>query len=287
MATVESSIERLLTLAALDAEVASLLRTDPEKAAASAGVALSGSERQILAAMSSTRLHGSVEGLRTVLGDRRAFLGRAAVAIGALAAGGCEATRQEPSSRPTAPSARPAPTPPPPDAGPPRPDQQVVARRSSTFFDLPVGPPGGTESNESNEGTIGLGTLGTITGTRPDMPGHRRGPQYRLDMSKPRVRGNLHPEIVRRILRRHRNELRYCWQRHRPRRTTRFDVQLRLQIDGQGQVTGGQATATETQKKHRPTLACIEAAARRWLFPRPTDKRPVEVEVSLIFKLER
>ncbi len=145
------------------------------------------------------------------------------------------------------------------------------------FGAVGTGAGGGGE----REGTIGgggpLGTMGRIGGHGgPDYgfgPGvgglHRRqsrGPDVSLEGAS--VRGSLDKEIIRRIVRRHLNEVRYCYQQALTRRPT-LEGRLVTQftIAPTGQVLA--AVVQSSTLREISVEACVVNAVKRWEFPAP------------------
>ena len=144
----------------------------------------------------------------------------------------------------------------------------------------------------TGEGTIGLGNLGVVgkgagggsgTGT-----GHGYGAGFgigfgsrgkavpRVRSAKADVRGALDKEIVRRIVRAHTNEVRYCYQRELAKNPTAAGrVALQFQIGPTGLVPA--ATAGKVSAGLDDVGACVAKAARRWKFPSPKSGGTVAV----------
>ncbi len=146
----------------------------------------------------------------------------------------------------------------------------------------------------TGEGTIGLGNTGLIgkgggggTGT-----GYGRGAGEGFGgrgTSVPTVRqgqaivsGALDRDVIRRIVRAHINEVRYCYNQGLTRDpglggrvTTNFT------IDASGKVTA--AVVADTTLKDAAVETCINQAIRRWTFPKP---KSGTVEVTYPFVLE-
>lgn len=104
------------------------------------------------------------------------------------------------------------------------------------------------------EGTIGLG------GRRSRAPEVIPGPAT--------VRGLLDKEIVRRVVRRHLNEVRFCYEQElatKPALGGRMIVQFT--IAATGQVIASILQASELDNRRVET--CVVQAVRRWEFPEP------------------
>jgi TonB family protein len=130
------------------------------------------------------------------------------------------------------------------------------------------------------QGTIGMGNFGTIGrgGGRGDGEGgYGRGvggfrgrsagvPQVRSGGAE--VRGSLSKEVIRRVVHRHINEVKFC-----------YEQQLNARPDLQGRVTtkfvisptgSVQSAMVESSSlRNEAVESCIVSAVRRWTFPAP------------------
>jgi TonB family protein len=111
-------------------------------------------------------------------------------------------------------------------------------------------------------GTIGTGASYGVGG----LGGRRAAPEVVPETAS--VRGSLDKEIVRRIVRRHLNELRYCYQqdaRSHGAETGRIVVQF--SISASGKVAS--AEQRTLSMVNPPVGRCFVEAVRRWEFPPP------------------
>lgn len=121
-------------------------------------------------------------------------------------------------------------------------------------------------------GTLGRGGQGPDGGRYGDhvkLPTRRKKDGDILKAEHPdEVRGGLSREIVRRIIRRNLNQVRYCYQREL---SMEQDLQgrlvVRFTIAGTGQVVA--SGVTQSTLNHPEVETCIAQAVRRWLFPKP------------------
>lgn len=125
----------------------------------------------------------------------------------------------------------------------------------------------------SGEGTIGLGNLGTIGrgSGRSDSYGARATGRRTAPGVVPgvaEVRGALDRELVRRIIRRHINEVKFCYERELTR-NPRIEgrVMIQFTIAPTGDVP--QSSVQSSTLGSIPVEQCIASAVRRWEFPRP------------------
>ena len=131
----------------------------------------------------------------------------------------------------------------------------------------------------TGEGTIGLGNIGTIghgagggTGSGYGRgAGGFRGRSAkvpRIRTGKADVRGSLSKEVIRRIIRRHINEVRFCYEQEL---NSRPDLQGRVAIKFIISPTGAVQTAAVAKSTmgNAKVEQCIAKAVRRWTFPSP------------------
>ena len=134
----------------------------------------------------------------------------------------------------------------------------------------------------TGEGTIGLGNTGLIGKSDGDGTGSGYGrgagagfggrgtavPTVR--QAKATVTGNLDKDIVRRIVRAHINEVRYCYNQGLARDPSLGGrVAIQFTINSEGKVPA--AVVRETTLKDAAVGNCIAQAVRRWTFPKPKD----------------
>ena len=133
----------------------------------------------------------------------------------------------------------------------------------------------GTGRGGSGSGTIGLGTLGTIGkgsgagyGRGVGRLRGRRGRAPRVVSGHSQVRGALDKEIIRRIIRRHINEVKYCYQKELQAKPDLYGrIIIQFTISPTGQVV--MAVVQKSTLNNRNVETCVAKAFRRWLFPKP------------------
>jgi len=138
----------------------------------------------------------------------------------------------------------------------------------------------GRGGGRDGEGTIGVGDLDTIGRDKygrdkkfyevgdPERRGPRRpgGPTIRDKGAM--VHGSLSKDTIRRVVHRHLNEVKFCYERElasRPDLSGR--VSVKFIINGMGAVQN--AAATDSTYGSAALDMCITQAVRRWTFPQP------------------
>jgi TonB family protein len=131
----------------------------------------------------------------------------------------------------------------------------------------------------TGEGTIGLGNVGTIGhgGGGGSGSGYGRGaggfrgrdakvPQIRSGNAD--VRGSLSKEVIRRVIQRHINEVRFCYEQElssRPDLGGRVQVKFIVSPSGAVQAANVESSTLGAARAEN----CIAQAVRRWTFPAP------------------
>ena len=280
-----TGIETLLTMAVADGRFAAALLEDRTSALAASGVTLTAAERSMLASTDEPALRQLILSMAGTGADaqRRAFLGRAAAALAALAGGvvlapGCHSSGS--GARPAAPPKPATPAAPPPAPASSKPQGTPAPRPPAAPRSAAVGKPADRPGHE-----IALGS-GGYTGIRPGGHGpglgSRRRSNVRIKFSPPRVQGKLSTELVRRIMRRHTNEVRYCYEKELQRKPgLQGELELSFVIAGKGMVS---STALLRSTLGSKTVErCVLDALGRWLFPGTADGKPATVAVSMNF----
>jgi len=137
----------------------------------------------------------------------------------------------------------------------------------------------GSGGGGTGEGTIGLGNLGTIGkgggggngsgyGRGAGGLGGRRAHAPDVIPGQANVRGSLDKEIIRRIIRRHINEVKYCYEQEltkKPSLGGRIMVQFTIAASGQVIASVLQNSTMGNARVEN----CTVQAVRRWEFPKP------------------
>ncbi len=138
----------------------------------------------------------------------------------------------------------------------------------------------GSGGGGTGEGTIGLGNLGTIGhgGGGGSGVGYGRGagglrgkggghvPQ--IKPGEAMVKGSLSKEVIRRVIRQHINEIRFCYEQvlaTKPDLAGRVSIQF--VISATGAVTGSKVA--DSTLGSSTAEQCIAKAVQRWTFPSP------------------
>lgn len=131
----------------------------------------------------------------------------------------------------------------------------------------------------TGEGTIGLGNIGTIGhgGGGGDGSGYGSGAGGfrgrsarvpRIRQGNADVHGSLSKEVIRRVVQRHLNEVKFCYEQQlaqRPDLRGRVVASFIIAADGRVQ----SAAVRESDLGSPPAEACISQAIQRWSFPAP------------------
>ena len=131
----------------------------------------------------------------------------------------------------------------------------------------------------TGEGTIGLGNLGTIGrgsgapgggmyGARAGALKARKAGAPEVVPGTAEVRGSLDKELIRRIIRRHLNEVKFCYEKELTRNPNlQGRVMVQFTISPTGSVV---ASIVQSSTMGNPIVEqCIAGAVRRWEFPKP------------------
>ncbi|MCY1066616.1 AgmX/PglI C-terminal domain-containing protein [Nannocystis sp. RBIL2] len=147
----------------------------------------------------------------------------------------------------------------------------------------------------TGEGTIGLGNTGLIGrgGGGGSGSGYGRGagagfggrgtrvPTVR--QAKAEVQGALDKDIIRRIVRAHINEIRYCYNQALARDPgAKGRVAIQFVIGGTGKVPT--AVVSESTMRDAGVGSCMAQAVRRWTFPKPQGGGSVTVTYPFVLE---
>jgi hypothetical protein len=132
----------------------------------------------------------------------------------------------------------------------------------------------GTRGRGSGDGTYGTGEGGLGAKTERDVT---------MTQGTPVILGSLDPEIIRRIVREHAGQIRYCYEKELTRTPGIYGkIVMKWVINGDGKVTVSQVA--ETQMKNANVEQCLATKIRTWVFPKPKGGGIVVVNYPFVFK---
>jgi len=144
-----------------------------------------------------------------------------------------------------------------------------------------------------SETSIGVGNVGTMGrgggeggsgyGRGVSRLGERTGKVPQVVPGKPIVQGSLDMEIIRRIVRQHQNETKYCYEKQlNIKRDLAGKISVKFTISGNGSVIA--AVVVESTMGDREVETCLADRIRRWVFPEPKGGGVVIVTYPFVFK---
>lgn len=142
------------------------------------------------------------------------------------------------------------------------------------------------------EGSIGVGGPGTLGrggrggrgyGRGAARLGERKAKKPKVIPGRPIITGSLDKETIRRVIRRHRNEYRYCYEKQLNRkRDLNGKIMVKFTISGNGSVI--QSSIVSSTMNDKGVENCLSGKIRRWVFPAPKGGGIVVVKYPFIFK---
>ena len=167
---------------------------------------------------------------------------------------------------------------------------------------------GGTRARAGDGDAYGVGGLGTrgagaggggnalgIGGLGTKGSGHGRGGYGEVDLGgrgkeetifvpgRTTVVGGLSREAINRVILRHYNEIKYCYEKGLSRDPSLYGkVTVLFLIDGTGRV--GDALVQQSTLGSQPVEGCMIDHVRRWAFPAPQGGGTVQVTYPYVFK---
>jgi TonB family protein len=157
----------------------------------------------------------------------------------------------------------------------------IASRPGDAYGTGALGEIGTGAAGADGDGVIGIGRFGTIDSRGHDDAGGERGRGGSASLGVRRaiklpdyiagpvaVRGALDKEIVRRIIRNHINEVKYCYELELLRHD---DLAGRIAVNFTITPTGQVAAAmVQSSTMNNPRVeSCLVGAVRRWEFPKP------------------
>lgn len=123
-------------------------------------------------------------------------------------------------------------------------------------------------ANVGTAGRGGGGRGGDNYGAQASNLGEKSDKLPSVIPGPPVVTGSLDKEIIRRVVRRHRREISYCYEKELQKdKTLQGQVTVKFTISGTGSVIA--AVVSATTMKNRTVESCITDKVRRWVFPEP------------------
>ena len=133
----------------------------------------------------------------------------------------------------------------------------------------------GNGGGGTGQWTLGTGNFNTLGG-----PGYGHDPgggELRRHIARPpgiilgviTAKGSLDKEIIRRVVRLHMNEVKYCYDRELVRKAgLEGRISVQFIIAGTGQVIN--SFVQSTTMNNLQVESCVVSAVKRWDFPKPT-----------------
>jgi TonB family protein len=145
---------------------------------------------------------------------------------------------------------------------------------------------GGAGGGGNALGIGGLGTKGAGRGRggygEVDLGGRGKD-ETRFVPGKTIIVGGLPREVINRIIQRHYNEIKYCYEKELAKDPGLYGkVAVLFVIDGGGKV--GDALVQQTTLSSEPVESCMLNHVRRWTFPAPQGGGTVQVTYPYVFK---
>ena len=157
-----------------------------------------------------------------------------------------------------------------------------------------LGPIGHGNGGGGDGRGIGVGALGTISdGCCGKGKGYAKMARLRalkktstvppVRLKRPEVKGCLSKSIIRRIVRRHLNEVKYCYTKElQMKRDLYGRLVVKFSIASTGQVVSSSIQRSTLNNGNVET--CIATAVRRWLFPKPEQCGLVVVSYPFVLR---
>jgi TonB family protein len=153
----------------------------------------------------------------------------------------------------------------------------------------------GTHHDEVGTGQGGGGTAIGIGGLGTKGPGGGRGGYGDVDLGgrgkeetqfvpgRTIVVGGLSRDVINRIIQRHYNEVKYCYEKELTKDPSLYGkVTVSFLIEGSGRVAD--ALVQQSTMGNEPVETCIVNHVRRWAFPAPEGGSTVQVTYPYVFK---
>lgn len=142
------------------------------------------------------------------------------------------------------------------------------------------------------EASIGVGNVGTKGRGGQGGSGYGRGVSRlgsrdakvpKVIPMQPIISGSLDKETIRRVIRRHQNEYRYCYEKElNVKRDLNGKIKVKFTIAGNGSVIA--AAIEESTMGNSNVEQCLIGKIKRWVFPAPKGGGIVVVTYPFLFK---
>ncbi|HVE82180.1 MAG TPA: adventurous gliding motility protein GltG [Myxococcales bacterium] len=139
--------------------------------------------------------------------------------------------------------------------------------------------------------TIGIGAIGTKgrgggTGTYGNgvgVLGGKKVSDIGITSSDPEVMGSLDKELIRQVIRSHRDQIRYCYETQLARfPNLKGKVAVKFVISAMGSVASSQVAQSTTSNAELEM--CVAGRVRTWVFPKPKGGGVVVVTYPFLFQ---
>ncbi|MDF1562536.1 MAG: AgmX/PglI C-terminal domain-containing protein [Deltaproteobacteria bacterium] len=143
---------------------------------------------------------------------------------------------------------------------------------------------GGASGNTFGVGSVGTrGRGGGLGGYGSGVGGLGGKKDSMIESGTPSVQGSLDKEVIRRVIRSHKNEMRYCYERELQRNPAlQGKVTPTFTISPTGKVTAVRTSSTTL--KNAAVEGCINARVKTWQFPAPKGGGNVQVSYPFVFQ---
>ncbi|MBW2700083.1 MAG: TonB family protein [Deltaproteobacteria bacterium] len=129
----------------------------------------------------------------------------------------------------------------------------------------------------------GLGVAG-VKGVGLAPTGRKTG-EVRISEAPPKVKGFLSKDIIQRVIRKHINRIKFCYEKALLKRVDlKGKVMVRFVVGGKGKVISASLSSSTLGDKN--TEACILTVVRAMVFPKPKGGGLVIVNYPFVFKSE-
>jgi TonB family protein len=154
-----------------------------------------------------------------------------------------------------------------------------------------LGIRGGGGGGGGTGDTIGIGAIGTkgrgggtaSYGSGVGVLGGKQSVDVGITSSDPVVMGSLDRELVRKVIRDHAGQIRYCYESQLTKfPKLRGTVSIKFIISADGKVVSSNVASSTAGNAELET--CVAGRVRTWLFPKPKGGGAVAVTYPFIFK---